>query len=128
MMLKTLAGAIAVAGLLATASVVPAAPAQPGPDNGHAWVLQNGQWVWSPQVNIRQSERYHSLVSRNRGFREARMRRECGPITDPDLHQRCLQSFAEYSPYGEHTSAFNTGGAPSYGSSAAPNYGTGYGR
>ncbi len=28
------------------------------------------------------------------------MRKECGPITDPQLHQGCLDSFAQYSPLG----------------------------
>jgi hypothetical protein len=29
-------------------------------------------------------------------FRQARMRKECGPITDPQLHHQCLESFARY--------------------------------
>ena len=117
MMLKTLAGAIAVAGLLATASVVPTAQAQPGPDNGHAWVLQNGQWVWSPRLNVRNSERYEHLVQASPGFRQARMRKECGPITDPKLHENCIASF-------------NGNEGTAYGSSIEPNQGyrSNYGR
>ncbi|HUC10265.1 MAG TPA: hypothetical protein VL985_07545 [Stellaceae bacterium] len=91
MMLKTLAGALAVAGLLATAAVVPAAQAQP--DGGHAWARENGQWVWSPRLNIVHSERYSRLVATDRPFRREAMRVECGPITDPALHQQCVQSF-----------------------------------
>ena len=60
---------------------------------------------WSAQQNVRQSERYDRLLETNRGFREARMRRECGPITDPDLHQQCLSSFNQDEPYtGSSTS------------------------
>ena len=33
------------------------------------------------------------LLETNRGFREARMRKECGPITDQELRQQCLASF-----------------------------------
>ena len=32
------------------------------------------------------------------GFRQARMRRECGPITDPQLRENCFASFAQYEP------------------------------
>ena len=32
-------------------------------------------------------------------FREARMRKECGPITDPQLRQQCLASFSQDEPY-----------------------------
>jgi hypothetical protein len=40
--------------------------------------------------NVVQSERYDRLLETNRAFRQARMRKECGPITDPQLHQQCL--------------------------------------
>ena len=33
--------------------------------------------------NVIQSERYDRLLETNGSFRQARMRRECGPITDP---------------------------------------------
>jgi hypothetical protein len=60
---------------------------------------------WSAQQNVRQSERYDRLLESNRGFREARIRKECGPITDPDLHQQCLSSFNQDEPYtGSSTS------------------------
>jgi hypothetical protein len=54
---------------------------------------------WSAQQNVRASQRYDRLLESNRGFREARMRRECGPITDPDLHQQCIASFGQDEPY-----------------------------
>jgi hypothetical protein len=52
----------------------------------------------SARQNVIQSEHYTRLLETNRGFREARMRKECSPITDPQLHQQCLASFQEYSP------------------------------
>ena len=58
---------------------------------------------WSARRNVIESERYDRLLESNRGFRQARMRRECGPITDPQLHQQCLDSFAQYEPAGAAT-------------------------
>ena len=95
MKLKTLATMAAAAGLLAVTAVVPAAQAQPGPGNGNAWVRQNGEWVWSPRLNIVKSEHYSRLVATSPRFRSARMQRECGPITDPVLHQNCIQTFQQ---------------------------------
>jgi hypothetical protein len=54
---------------------------------------------WSPAQNVRESERYDRLLETSRAFREARMRKECGPITDPQLHQQCLASFGQDEPY-----------------------------
>lgn len=117
MKLKTLATMAAAVGLLAMTAAVPAAQAQPGPDNGNAWVYRNGEWVWSPQLNVKNSQRYSELVRRDRAFRQARMREECGPITDPQLRQQCLDSFAQ------------EGSGPAYGSSGAnAGYGSSYGR
>jgi hypothetical protein len=60
---------------------------------------------WSARQNVIQSERYDRLLESNRGFRQARMRKECGPITDPELHQQCLASFGQEEPYtGSSTS------------------------
>jgi len=55
--------------------------------------------------NVIQSERYDRLLETNRGFRQARMRRECGPITDPQLRQSCLASFAQYEPAAAHATS-----------------------
>src|ERR1700760_3617475 len=52
---------------------------------------------WSSRQNVIESHQYDRLLETNRGFREARMRKECGPITDPELHQQCLASFHQYS-------------------------------
>ena len=51
---------------------------------------------WSPQRNVAESEQYDRLLKGNPAFRQARMRKECGPITDRQLHQQCLDSFARY--------------------------------
>ena len=54
---------------------------------------------WSARQNVIQSHRYDRMVETNRGFREARMRKECGPITDQQLRQQCLASFHQDEPY-----------------------------
>jgi hypothetical protein len=54
---------------------------------------------WSARRNVIESQRYDRLLETNRAFREARMRKECGPITDQDLHQQCLASFQQDTPY-----------------------------
>jgi len=51
---------------------------------------------WSPQRNVAESEQYDRLLKTNPAFRQARMRKECGPITDPQLHHQCVDSFARY--------------------------------
>jgi hypothetical protein len=51
---------------------------------------------WPPRRNVVESEQYDSLLKGNPAFRQARMRKECGPITDRQLHQQCLDSFARY--------------------------------
>ena len=62
---------------------------------------------WSATRNVIESQRYDALVATNPGFRHARMRKECGPINDPQLRADCLASFEQP-------------GAPMYGSSAPP--------
>ena len=55
--------------------------------------------------NVIQSERYNRLLEANGSFRRARMRRECGPISDPQLRQSCLGSFAQYEPAAAHATS-----------------------
>ena len=94
MMIKTTSLAFAAACLM-TVSAMPAAHAQP------AQVITNGPQTdpgdvspsWSARQNVIESQRYDRLLQTSRGFREARMRKECGPITDPQLHADCLASF-----------------------------------
>lgn len=51
------------------------------------------------------------------------MRLECGPISDAELHQKCLQSFAKSSPYGTNTPTYARSGA-NYGSTGGASYGS----
>jgi hypothetical protein len=53
---------------------------------------------WSARQNVIQSQRYDRLVETNGAFREARMRKECGPISDPQLHESCIASFGQMEP------------------------------
>src|ERR1700756_5305863 len=68
-------------------SVLAAMPANAAPPN------------WSAKLNVVQSNHYDRMLETNRSFREARMSKECGPITDPQLHQSCLASFGQDEPY-----------------------------
>jgi hypothetical protein len=53
---------------------------------------------WSARQNVIESARYDRLLETNPGFRAARVRKECGPITDPQLHASCLASFNQDEP------------------------------
>jgi hypothetical protein len=53
---------------------------------------------WSARRNNIASAHYDRLLQTSMGFRQARMRKECGPINDPQLHQQCLASFDQYEP------------------------------
>jgi hypothetical protein len=43
--------------------------------------------------NLRDSQRYEAVVHSNSGYRASRVKKECGPITDPQLHASCVASF-----------------------------------
>jgi hypothetical protein len=45
--------------------------------------------------NVRDSDRYESLVHSNPDFRADRERKECGPITDPRMHANCVAGLAK---------------------------------
>lgn len=53
-------------------------------------------------ANVHQSERYEQVIQSNPSFRAKRMQQECGPITDPQLHQSCVASFGEGAPPPRH--------------------------
>jgi hypothetical protein len=64
----------------------------------------------SAQQNVIESKQYEQLLRTNPAFRQARMKRECGPITDLQLHQSCMASFEQYAgsskpPRHYHSSA-----------------------
>jgi hypothetical protein len=44
-------------------------------------------------ANVRQSQRYEQVLQSNPSFRAKRLREECGPVTDPELHASCVASF-----------------------------------
>ena len=89
---------------LATVSAMPAAHAQAA---GGTQVITNGPQTdagdvspsWSARQNVIESQHYDRLLQTSPGFRQARMRKECGPITDPQLHADCLASFNQDEPY-----------------------------
>ena len=71
--------------------------------NGHqTYIAQADQGDAAPSTSARQnvieSREYDRALETNRAFRDARMRKECGPITDPELHQSCLASFHQDEP------------------------------
>jgi hypothetical protein len=49
--------------------------------------------------NVVKSQRYDRMLETNRGFRNARMRKECGPVTDAQLRADCLASFSQNEPF-----------------------------
>ena len=63
----------------------------------HAPIVSPGDvsGSWSAQQNVIESKQYEQLLRRNPAFRQARMNKECGPITDPQLRQSCLASFEQ---------------------------------
>ena len=103
MMIKTTSLAFAAACLI-TVSALPAARAQTA---GGTQVITNGPQTdagdvspsWSARQNVIESQRYDRLVETSPAFRHARVQKECGPITDPQLHADCLASFNQYEPY-----------------------------
>ena len=49
-------------------------------------------------ANVRQSQQYEQVLRSNPSFRAKRMQQECGPVTDPELHQQCVASFGGGTP------------------------------
>jgi hypothetical protein len=94
-----------------------------------------GDLYWDPQRNVMESQRYDRLVATNPAFRAARIRKECGPITDPQLRADCIASFDQYEPLvASAPSSRRVASSPSrhhryVGSSTAPrHYQSHYGR
>jgi hypothetical protein len=96
---KTATGIAFAAGCLIALGAMPAAQAQ---NLGDRELVTNGpqanpgdmQGNRSAQRNVVESQQYEHLLQSNSGFRQARIRKECGPITDPQLHQQCMDSFS----------------------------------
>jgi hypothetical protein len=82
---------------------MPAAKAQMTGYPGGTEVVTNGPQGstppnWSPQQNVMQSRQYDQLLETNRAFRQSRIQKECGPVTDPQLHASCVASFGRDEP------------------------------
>ena len=67
---------------------------------------------WSAAANVRASMRYDRLLKTSMGFRRHRMWRECHPITDPQLRQDCIASFAQYEPFAGRRAYYGGGVSP----------------
>lgn len=77
-------------------------PQSSGPQPNQSSAAQSA----SARRNVIESHQYDREVETNRAFRQARMRKECGPITDPELRQSCLASFNQEEPQmGSSTSS-----------------------
>jgi hypothetical protein len=50
------------------------------------------------QQNQRESGQYERLLRSNPAFRASRIAKECGPVTDPQLHAACVASFGTPNP------------------------------
>jgi hypothetical protein len=85
--------------VLAGIAIMP--PARAAMNANGAEVVTNGPQAspgdnlgtWSKQRNVRDSQRYEAVVHSNRGYRASRVKKECGPINDPQLHASCVASF-----------------------------------
>ncbi len=83
---------------LAAAFAVGIAAAEAAPQ---AQIVTNGPQVnpgdvggsWSARQDRIESRRYDHLVAADPAFRAYRIRKECGPVTDPRLHAKCVASF-----------------------------------
>jgi hypothetical protein len=53
---------------------------------------------WSARRNVIESRHYDRLLQTSMGFRHHRERKECGPISDPQMRDQCLASFQQYEP------------------------------
>ena len=109
MLSKTVMSLAFAAGSVVALGAIPAAQAQaPGPQvaalpqvetNGPQGSLGD-YGNWSPRRNVIESMQYDRLLQISPGFRQARMRKECGTINDPQLHDQCMASFDRYEPVG----------------------------
>jgi hypothetical protein len=67
--------------------------------------VEPGDLNWNTQRNVIESHQYDRLLETNSSFRMARIRKECGPITHPQLHSDCIASFDQYEPLATSTSS-----------------------
>jgi hypothetical protein len=95
---KLVTGLAFSAAFLTAIAAMPTAQAELG--SRGAEMVTNGPQInpgdRSARRNLRDSQRYEALVHSNRGFRANRVRKECGPIHDRQLHGGCVASFGRY--------------------------------
>jgi hypothetical protein len=65
--------------------------------NGPQVNPQDRSGARSTRQNVRDSQRYEAAVHSNSRYRASRVKKECGPINDPQLHTDCVASFGEGS-------------------------------
>ena len=107
MLLKSAASLAFATACLTAVATAPAQAQMAGTYPGGTQMVTNGPQAdqgdtspnWSARQNVIESQHYDKLLETNRGFRDARMRRECGPISDPQLRQSCLATFGQDEPY-----------------------------
>ena len=104
---KTVTGLALAAGCVLALGTMPSAQAQyyPQPRTSITTLETDGPQAsrgdfgdWSARRNNMESAHYDRLLQTSPGFRHARMRKECGPINDPQLHAQCMSSFGEFEP------------------------------
>ncbi len=100
MMNKTVTSLAFAAGCILALGAMPPAYAQ-----SNTQLVTNGPQAsrgdfgdWSARRNVIESAHYDRLLQTSWGFRQARMRKECGPISDPQLHGQCMASFDQFEP------------------------------
>lgn len=107
MLLKSAASLAFATVCLTAVATAPAQAQMAGTYPGGTQLVTNGPQAdtgdtspnWSAQRNVAESQRYDRMLESNRAFRQARMSKECGPISDPQLRQSCLSSFGQDEPY-----------------------------
>ena len=95
MIKKGIAFAVAAA-CLASIATIPSAHAQTARRTvtvKHPSLANPGDTSWSAQQNIIDSKRYEQMLRTNPAFRKARIQKECGGITFPELRESCIASF-----------------------------------
>jgi ABC-type transport system substrate-binding protein len=104
---RKMAGLLAASAVVAVTAAMPAAraqmmaPMQPPPDRVDVYSYSDAPKAepgdspanWSARQNVADSDRYERLIRTNPAFRDARIRKECGSINEPDLYQQCVATF-----------------------------------
>ena len=103
MMMRSATSLAFVAALLTSLAAMPAADAQYAGripvTNGPQADPGDFSPSWSAKQNVIESRSYDRLLETNPAFRQTRIQKECGPISDPQLHARCVASFNRNEPY-----------------------------